>query len=147
MNRVFQLNVTSMFCSRLMVLLCGPCACSTAPWSHSTSTWPRETLWCATAPKMKLQRPKSLCTCKPSASFHFLFLFFKVMHQPQWTQLHWSWFFFLLMCLGVSKSYFCLWVVTWIQRWQSCPRVVILHKIWWPSDFCFFFCFFQIFFW
>lgn len=100
-----------------MVPLCGPCACSTAPWSHSTSTWPRETLWCATAPKTKPQRPKSLCTCKPSASFHFLFLFF-VASAP----MNYFFVFFLLMWLEVSRSYFCIWVVTRSQRWQSCPH-------------------------
>lgn len=51
-----------------MVRLCGPCACSTAPWSHSTSTWRRGMLWCATAPRTRPQRPRSLCTCKPLQS-------------------------------------------------------------------------------
>lgn len=44
--------------------LCGPCACSTAPWSHSTSTWLRGTLWCATAPRTRPPRPRSPCTCE-----------------------------------------------------------------------------------
>lgn len=40
-------------------------------------------------------------------------------HQPQWTIFL---FFFLLMWLEVSRSYFCIWVVTRSQRWQSCPH-------------------------
>ena len=52
-------------CVRLMAQPWGPYACSTAPWSHSTSTWPRATPWCATAPRTKPPRPRSPCTCKP----------------------------------------------------------------------------------
>lgn len=117
-----------------MVLLCGPCACSTAPWSHSTSTWPRETLWCATAPKTKLQRPKSPCTCKPLASFHFLFLFFKVTHQPQWSELHWSLFFNVTGCEQKLFLYLGSHMEPEVTVMPSCCDITLI-KIWWLNDF------------
>lgn len=42
----------------------GPCACSTALWSHSTSTCRTATLSCATAPRTRLPKLRRACTCE-----------------------------------------------------------------------------------
>lgn len=130
-----------LLCSRLMVRLCGPCACSTAPWSHSTSTWPRGTRWCATAPRTRPQRPKSLCTCKPrqillhqayidlsklklrkcfffstSTSFFFKLKWSSYNREKKWGTLlenPFSWF--------VIDAFSC-----WVAFWMSADNVIFV---------------------